>query len=172
MIGLTTILQTRRIGAFGAGHVLIMGTSGAFIAVCVTALAESGPGMLVTLVFLLSLMQFVLARRLSLLRRILTPAVTGTVIMMIPVTVMPIVFDMLADVPDHVEPQAADLVATRGLSASRHNDLTPFAKGKNAMSGRDCASALSILRYRVMASVRASKIAMEAVRAAMASPRL
>ena len=109
--GLTTILQARRIGAFGAGHILIMGTSGAFIAVCVTALAEGGPGMLATLVFLSSLVQFTLARRLSILRRILTPAVTGTVIMMIPVTVMPIVFDMLANVPEHVEPLAPPLVA-------------------------------------------------------------
>ncbi len=102
--GLTTILQARRIGTFGAGHILIMGTSGAFIAVCVAALAEGGPGMLATLVLLSSLVQFTLARRLSILRRILTPAVTGTVIMLIPVTVMPIVFDMLADVPAHVEP--------------------------------------------------------------------
>lgn len=44
--GLTTILQARRIGPFGAGYILVMGTSGAFIAVCVTALAEGGPGML------------------------------------------------------------------------------------------------------------------------------
>ncbi len=109
--GLTTILQARRIGPFGAGYILIMGTSGAFIAVCVTALAEGGPGMLATLVFLSSLVQFSLARRLSILRRILTPAVTGTVIMMIPVTVMPIVFDMLAAVPDEVEPMASPLVA-------------------------------------------------------------
>ncbi len=109
--GLTTILQARRIGPFGAGYILIMGTSGAFIAVCVTALAEGGPGMLATLVFLSSLVQFTLARRLSILRRILTPAVTGTVIMMIPVTVMPIVFDMLANVPDGAEPHASPLVA-------------------------------------------------------------
>lgn len=109
--GLTTILQARRIGPFGAGYILVMGTSGAFIAVCVTALAEGGPGMLATLVFLSSLVQFTLAKRLSILRRILTPAVTGTVIMMIPVTVMPIVFDMLADVPEHVEPLAPPLVA-------------------------------------------------------------
>ncbi len=114
--GLTTILQARRIGPFGAGYILVMGTSGAFIAVCVTALAEGGPGMLATLVFLSSLVQFTLAKRLSILRRILTPAVTGTVIMMIPVTVMPIVFDMLADVPERVEPLAPPLVAGATLA--------------------------------------------------------
>ena len=40
--GATTVLQTAKAGRFGAGHVLIMGTSGAFIAVCVTALVEVG----------------------------------------------------------------------------------------------------------------------------------
>ena len=76
-----------------------MGTSGAFIAVCITALAEGGPAMLATLVALSSLGQFSISVNLSFLRRILTPTVAGTVIMLIPVTVMPIIFDMLADTP-------------------------------------------------------------------------
>ena len=42
--GLSTILQAVRVGRFGAGHILIMGTSGAFIAVCVAALVEGGAG--------------------------------------------------------------------------------------------------------------------------------
>ena len=77
--GFTTILQANRLGRIGAGHVLIMGTSGAFIAVCVTALVEGGPGLLATLVIASSLFQFALSARLSLLRRIITPVVAGTV---------------------------------------------------------------------------------------------
>ena len=53
-----------------------------------------------SLIVVSSLFQFLLAARLSLLRRIFTPVVSGTVIMLIPVTVMPIVFDTLKDVPD------------------------------------------------------------------------
>ena len=93
--GLSTVLQAVRVGRIGAGYVLAMGTSGAFIAICVAAIAQGGPAMLATLVVISSLFQFLLAWRLSLLRRILTPTVAGTVIMLIPVTVMPIVFDML-----------------------------------------------------------------------------
>ena len=37
--GTTTVLQGVRLGRIGAGYVLLMGTSGAFIAVCVAALA-------------------------------------------------------------------------------------------------------------------------------------
>ena len=98
--GITTVLQAVRVGRIGAGYVLMMGTSGAFIAVCVTAIAKGGPGLLATLVVASSLFQFLLAARLSLLRRILTPTVAGTVIMLIAVTVMPIVFGMLDDVPE------------------------------------------------------------------------
>lgn len=98
--GITSVLQARRIGRIGAGYVLVMGTSGAFIAICVAAIAQGGPAMLAILVVISSLFQFLLAWRLSLLRRILTPTVAGTIIMLIPVTVMPIVFDMLTQAPE------------------------------------------------------------------------
>lgn len=104
--GTTTVLQAVRIGRFGAGYVLMMGTSGAFIAVCITAIAEGGAAMLATLVVISSFFQFMLATRLSLLRQILTPTVAGTVLMLIPVTVMPILFDMLGRVPEGA-PEAA-----------------------------------------------------------------
>ena len=109
--GITSVLQAVRIGRIGAGYVLVMGTSGAFIAICVGAIAQGGPAMLATLVVISSLFQFLLAWRLSLLRRILTPTVAGTVIMLIPVTVMPIVFGMLTQVPEDTPALAAPLSA-------------------------------------------------------------
>ena len=120
--GVTTVLQAVRVGRIGSGHVLLMGTSAAFIAVCVTALIEGGPGLLATLVTLSALFQFGLSTQLSLLRRILTPTVCGTVIMLIPVTLMPIMFGMLADVPEGSPPAAAPtsvivtLVVTVGVT--------------------------------------------------------
>ena len=113
--GLTTILQAVRLGRVGAGYTLAMGTSGAFIAICVTALAEGGPAMLATLVAASSLFQFAIAARLSLFRRVLTPAVAGTVIMLIPVTVMPIIFGMLKNVPPGAAPEAAPLTTLTTL---------------------------------------------------------
>ena len=88
--GVTTVMQAVRVGRIGSGHILIMGTSGAFIAVCVAALVEAGPSTMASLVVISSLFQFLLAARLSLLRRIFTPVVSGTVIMLIAATVMPI----------------------------------------------------------------------------------
>ena len=89
--GVTTVMQAVRVGRIGSGHILIMGTSGAFIAVMRrAALVEAGPSTMASLVVISSLFQFLLAARLSLLRRIFTPVVSGTVIMLIAATVLPI----------------------------------------------------------------------------------
>ena len=113
--GATTILQAARFGRIGAGHVLMMGTSGAFIAVCVAALVTAGPATMASLIVVSSLFQFAMAARLSLLRRIFTPVVSGTVIMLIAATVMPIVFGMLTDVPEDASPTAAVITTAATL---------------------------------------------------------
>ncbi len=97
--GATTMLQAFRIGRIGSGYVVIMGATGSFIAVCIAAVQEGGPELLATLVVVSSFVPIVLAARLSLFQRLLTPTVSGTVLMLIPVTVMPAVFDLLAAVP-------------------------------------------------------------------------
>lgn len=98
--GSTTILQAVRLWRFGSGHILIMGTSGAFLAACVAALANGGPALMATLIVASSIMQFLIGMNLSLTRRIFIPVVAGTVIMLIAATVMPIAFGLL----DAVEP--------------------------------------------------------------------
>lgn len=115
--GLATVLQAFRVGRVGAGYILFMGTSGAFIAVSITALAEGGPGLLATLVVVSSLFQFLFAARLSFLRRVVTPMVAGIVIMLISVTVTPIAFDMLDDVPSGSPTAAAPVSAAVTLVA-------------------------------------------------------
>ena len=113
--GITTFLQAARFWRIGAGHVLVMGTSGAFFAVCVTALVEGGPATMASLIVISSLFQFLLASRLSLLRRVFSPVVSGTVIMLIAVTVMPIIFDSLQNVPEGASPIAAPVAALSTL---------------------------------------------------------
>ena len=98
--GLATMLQSVRTGRFGAGHVLLMGTSGAFIPASIMALTEGGPALLATLVVVAAFIPLLLSWRLSLFQRILTPSVSGTVIMLIPVTVLPFVSGLLAAGPD------------------------------------------------------------------------
>ena len=109
--GITTVLQSARLWRIGAGHILMMGTSGAFFAVCVAALIQGGPALMASLVVVSALFQFALAARLSFLRGIFTPVVSGTVIMLIAATIMPIVYDMVSDAPEGTESFAPPLVA-------------------------------------------------------------
>ena len=120
--GIATALQAFRFGRIGGGHMLVMGSSAAFIGVSITAVEKGGPAMLATLVVIGGLFQLLLSARLAVFRKILTPAVSGTVIMLIPVTVMPILFRMLDDVPqgspDHAAPSIAlvTILAILGVS--------------------------------------------------------
>ena len=109
--GITSVIQAARLGRIGAGYVLVMGTSGAFIAVSISALVTGGPALLATLIVISSIFQFFLAGRLHIFRRILTPTVSGTVIMLIAVTVMPIIFSMLDQVPEDAPSHAAPISA-------------------------------------------------------------
>ena len=109
--GATTMLQAIRVWWIGTGHVVLMGATGSFIAVCITAVAEGGPALLATLVVVSSFVPIAIAARLSLFQRLLTPTISGTVIMLIPVTVMPAVFDLLTAVPTGTPALAAPFCA-------------------------------------------------------------
>jgi len=111
--GVTTFMQARPLGRLGAGYVLFMGTSGAFISVGVDALKTGGMALLCSLIVFSSLIQFVMAGRLSTLRRLVTPTVGGTTIMLIGVAVIPIAFSLLDDVPKPAQgrPQWAAFMA-------------------------------------------------------------
>lgn len=109
--GITTAIQARRLGRIGAGYILVMGTSSAFLAICISALERGGPALLASLIIVASLFQFVLAAKMSLLRRIFTPTVAGTVLMLIPVDILPVVAPKLTQMPEGAAPTAAPVIA-------------------------------------------------------------
>ena len=120
--GIITSVQAVQPGRFGAGYQMLHGCSAPFIAVCVAALAQGGPPLLATLVFVSGLVHVALSRHLALLHRVFTPVVTGTVIMLLPVTIMPIVLRMLNEVPDGAPAVASPLSAcvTIAVAAGIH----------------------------------------------------
>ncbi len=109
--GVCTALQAVRAGRIGAGYILAMGPAGAFIGLSAAALAEGGPALLGTLVVASSLLPIVISTRLSLFRRLLTPTIVGTVNMLIPVTVLPVVFSRMDQTPNAVPALGAPLTA-------------------------------------------------------------
>ena len=109
--GISTALQALRLGRVGAGYVLAMGPAGAYIGVCVSALTAGGPALLATLVAASSLAPIVISMRLALFRRLLTPTIVGTVNMLVPATVLPVVFGRLTGAPGDAPTLAAPLTA-------------------------------------------------------------
>lgn len=108
--GLAAALQAVRFGRIGGGFILAPTVSAAGIAVATDALRAGGPSLLAVLVASAALIQMLLSARLSWLRRILTPTVSATVVLLLVISVMPVIFGMLDDVPDGA-PAAAGPVA-------------------------------------------------------------
>lgn len=109
--GLLTIVQAKRFAGIGGGTLTVMGASGASIGVGALALLAGGPALLGVLVLATGLCQLALAARLALLRRIITPVVSGTLTALVAVTIMPLAFAMLTRVPENAPPAAAPTVA-------------------------------------------------------------
>ena len=94
-----TALQALQLWRFGAGHVVLAWPAAMFIAIMVSAVTRSGIETFATLMIACSLIQVALAWWLPTLRRIITPVVSGTVTMLIAVSVLPIAFDSIQDLP-------------------------------------------------------------------------
>ena len=109
--GVGRILQTRQFWRFGSGYPLSVVTSAAFIGICISALSTGGPVMLSALILVTSLAQFAFISRLSLLRRIITPMVAGTVLMLLAVAVIPAVLGKMSDVPPDVSSGTGPILA-------------------------------------------------------------
>ena len=110
VVGLSTLLQVRRIGPVGANALLPMFTAAVSIPFCITAVVDGGPGTLVSLVIIAALIQLGISRWVVILRRIVTPTVSGIVIMILSVTLASVVFALL-DGSAQEEPVAAPLTA-------------------------------------------------------------
>ena len=109
--GLMTALQAIRVWRIGAGYILVMGSTSAFLAVSVSALERGGPGLLASLIIVSAAVQFLVAAKMSALRRIFTPTVAGTVLMLIPVTVAPVILRHLGNIPEGSAEAAAPVTA-------------------------------------------------------------
>ena len=118
--GAITALQAARVGRLGAGHVLMSGAGPHFIALAILVLAAPDGGLptLASLIVVASLVQFALAAWLPLLRRIITPVVAGTALMLIAVMVMSIAIRRIGELPEGVPPAAGPAVAVATLAVA------------------------------------------------------
>ena len=113
-----TALQAFQLQRFGAGHVVLAWPAAMFIAIMVATISISGPATFASLLIVCSLIQIGLAWWLPTLRRIITPVVSGTVTMLVAVSVLPIAFDSVRDLPADTPPVAGPAIAGVALLVS------------------------------------------------------
>ena len=106
VVGAATLVQVRRLGPIGAATVLPFFTAAFSIPFCITALVDGGPATLTTLILAAAIVQLIISRWLFILRRIVTPTVGGTVMMILSITLASVVFGLL-DEASLEEPTAA-----------------------------------------------------------------
>ncbi len=114
--GVLTLLQASRLGRFGAGHMALTGSGPHFLAISVLTLTRADVPTLASLIAVSSLVQFALAQWLPLLRRIITPTVSGTALMLIAVTVMSIAVRRVGDIPEGALPVSGPAAAAATLA--------------------------------------------------------
>ena len=105
--GLGAICQTFQIWRFGTGYPVGMSSGTPIIAICVSALIGGGPTMLSSLIIVSALVQFAFISNLSLLRRIITPRVSGAILMLLSATVVSIVSTELTNMSEGVPETSA-----------------------------------------------------------------
>ena len=93
--GVMTIVQARPVWIFGCGFTLFMGSNSAYLGVSTDAIAAGGLPLMLTLIAVSGPAQILFALRLGQLREIITPAVGGTVVMLIAVSIVPIAFGLM-----------------------------------------------------------------------------
>ena len=126
--GVGGILQTLQFWRFGSGYALSVVSATAFIAISISALVDGGPAMLSSLIVASALIQFLFIWHLSLLRRIITPVVAGTVLMLLASTIIATVLGRLSDVPESAPVAAAPVLA--GATLTILMGLRLFASAK------------------------------------------
>lgn len=88
--GILTLIQVLRLGHFGAGYTLFMGSSAAYLAGSVEAIKAGGFPLLATLSILVAPFEILMAYFLRFLRHIITPTVGGVILLLVVISLVPV----------------------------------------------------------------------------------
>lgn len=90
----TTFIQVYRVGRIGSGYLMILGPSGAFIACSISAVAMGGLPLLGTMTLAAAPLEALISYLIRFVRKIFTPALGGTIIMLVAMLLIPIMIEM------------------------------------------------------------------------------
>ncbi|MCY6960712.1 uracil-xanthine permease family protein [Clostridium brassicae] len=94
--GIVTIIQARGIGKIGSRLPVVMGTSFAFVGVSITVGKNYGISEIFCATIVAALVEIILSKFIRPLKKFLPPVVTGTVVTLIGLTIIPVAIDWLA----------------------------------------------------------------------------
>ena len=111
-------LHSTRAAYLGSGHIVIAGPTVQFVAISVAAISEGGPATLASLLIVSSFVQFAMAFWLPALRRLITPVVSGTVLILVAASLLPVAIDRLNELPADAPRAAGPIIAFATLVAA------------------------------------------------------
>ena len=88
--GISTLLQSMRLGFIGSGYLLIMGTSSIFIVPSIMAGKAGGAALIFGMLMLMSPVEFIVAPLSRYLRRVATAPVIACLVMLLAFSVLPV----------------------------------------------------------------------------------
>ena len=100
--GISIILHSFRFWHIGSGRLVVTNFNVPFLAVTTLALATGGPGLLASLVMVSTVLQLLITMRLASFRRLFTPTVSGTIIMLVAVSAVPFIVSRTVVAPQGV----------------------------------------------------------------------
>ena len=106
-----TALQAVQVWRFGGGHIVLTGPTAQFLGITVVTISAAGPSTLASLLVVCCIIQVALAWWLPTLRRIVTPVVSGTVMILIAATVLPIAINSIQSLPAGASTGAGPAIA-------------------------------------------------------------
>ncbi len=104
-------LHATRAWYLGSGQIVLVVPTVQFVGVSAAAVSGAGPETLAALMVVSSFVQLAMAAVLPLLRRIVTPLVSGTVLMLVALTLLPVATDQVTRLPEGAPGAAGPAVA-------------------------------------------------------------
>ncbi|MBN2061558.1 MAG: hypothetical protein JW882_14195 [Deltaproteobacteria bacterium] len=97
---ISTFIQVFQVGKIGSGYLMILGPSGAFIACSIYAVNMGGLPLLGIMTLLSAPLEVMISYLIRFVRKIFTPALGGTVIMLVAMLIIPLTIGMWSGEPD------------------------------------------------------------------------
>ena len=97
--GAAIVVLSFRLGPIGSGMIVVPYPLPATLPFCILAIQQGGTDTLAGLLVAYGAFQIVVSMRMALLRRLVTPAISGAILILLMLSLVPVVFRGLGDVP-------------------------------------------------------------------------